>query len=499
MAIVGESVLYSDDLSTEIDLLSGTWRHEWGAAVSPVNEDDALKQLQSGSYIQMAFPLVATISGDYANAGESISILLEEARQWKDDPLAHNPTWWKVRAYGQTAKRFLVIGGQFAEIDRPGAASLDDDELRRGNLILYLHIGPPEDNIARYFGDFSAAVGIGGQKSMVGSPTYPVASGDGTDVSALGGILQVTGNGTRPGRISLIEMVNNDTTAANALNNIWIGLKRTSRTVTEDPTTFNPNLTTLTVDAGTPYTNASGGAGENTYKEFVVANNSGNWGECFYAAFPRSGVTSGHAIGDYLLLLRYKIAATAGSGDKPIRMRTAFGLGTGSFVYNEPIYINQPATMSNFGILPIGFLKYPHLTARYDSYSLADIRVKLQANTLDSGDTVTVQFNRFITIPVPYVYVASTDLYNTRRLLYKMHPNDMQEAIVFTTASGLPSVPSVPYKEVDAELSPDFYMPIQGGTLVILGARSLSNQNEADVVDIGAIVYDRYMSWKGDV
>lgn len=493
---MSDSFLQTDDSVIDIDLLTGVWRHEYATAAVPPSEDDALAQLQSGGVLQVVFPLVAELEADYATAGEAISLALEQARSWRKEPLFHNPLWWKVRPHGQTYRRFLVVGGNFVEITQQYADNLDTDGLRRGNLVLWLHIAPPENSIPRYFGELSAGVGIGGSKSMVGSPTYPPAVGDGADITTLGGILQVTAEGTRPGRISLLEVVNQNVTLGNALNHIWVGIKPTSRTVAEDPTTFNPNLMTLTADPATPFTDTSGGAGENTYEQFVVTNNSDAFGECFYAAFPGAGVTVAHFVGNYLVLLRYKVTAVTGSGTKPVRFRIGYGVGNGTFIYSEPVYIAAPAVMTTWGILAVGFAKFPTAGARYDGFTLAGARIKLQANALDSGDTVTVQFNRFVIMPRPYVYISSTSLYNTRRLLYKTHADDKQEAVIFTSATGLPSVPTVPYKEVTAELSPDFYIPAHGGTLTILGARSLSEQDETDVVDIGAVIYDRYMSWK---
>lgn len=488
---MSQSRLQTDDLTTDIDLAEGVWRHEYASVAIPGSEDDALNKLQSGGVIQAVFPLVSTDESLFVASSEAIQTALELARNWKTNPLFYNALWWKVQLYGQTSKRFLVVGGNFTELTGMAGDPFYESNVRRANLVLYLHVAPAENNLPRTEGALSTYVpGVGGGYfPAMATPTYADESEvGGLAISALGGTLQLAGKGTRPGRIALLEVINNN---AADLGEIWLGLKST-RAEAGAASTFDPSLTDVTGVSGTPYTFSSGGAGENTYGQQTVTHNSGAWGSCSYVSVLGGGGTASHMIGTYLMLLRYQVSAVS-TANVTIRVRSRYTTNSAfdtTFITQSPVY-KTVDTMANWGLLPLGILRYPHLGSRQDILTRS-VYIQLQANMITTGDTATMRWNRILLVPIPYIYVSGASLGQgaADRTVFLTHPDDRQECFTLN-GYGVEYEPTV-------EIQPNFYLPVEGAVLSIVAARSLTNQNSADTVDAGMVIYDRYMSHKGD-
>lgn len=491
---MAELRLHDDDGAIDIDLLEGVWQVEHGTVTLPGSDDDALNRLQSGERVQWTYPLVASAGQDYGNAAEAINYALEQARLWSGDSLRANTLWLKARPGGQYARRFVVKGGLFVELTSQGADLFTGTMVKRGSLILFLHVAPPEANDARDVGQLPDIVpaGGGGRHPVIG--TYPDAdaSSDGLALSCLGGTMEVAGRGTRPGRIGVLALA----AAASAslkIQQYWVGIKslyQEGGVASEFEPSWMANLGTSGY-AGDPFTVTSGGAGADAYLRATITYNGGDFGRCFTVNLSQvyAGSYPEHFIGRYRVLLRVNLSAAV----QTFRLRLGYGMVSHLYgyglIYSDPVYVTTVGAGA-YHLIEIGSIVIPPFG--YRAGGDMDVLLQLDANHLEVAGSVQIDFNRFILIPERRVYIpeaVTTDVTGTNRALLYTAPDDKNSCLLFN-GSTLRNAPEV-------QVSPDFYMPAEGGLVVVAGASYDNQSSNSNTIDMGVRLYDRYTSWRG--
>lgn len=493
---MAELRLHDDDGAIDIDLLTGVWRVEHGTVSLPGSDDDALNRLQSGERLQWTWPLVtdAAANPDYGEAAEAINYALEQARLWGSDSLRANTLWLKARPGGQYARRFVVIGGMLVELTSPGADLFVGKRVKRGSLTLFLHVAPPEANDARDVGqlpDFVPAGG-GGRHPVVG--TYPDAdaSSDGLALSCLGGVMEVAGRGTRPGRIGVLALAA-DASVAQKIEQYWVGIKSLyyeAGVASEFEPSWMIDDGTYTY-LGDPFSMSAGGAGADAYVRGVITYNSDEFGRCFTVKLSQvyAGSYPEHFIGRFRVLLRVNLSAAV----QTIRCRLGYGMATATdgegLVYSDPVYITTVGA-GTYRLIEIGSVTIPPFG--YRAGGDVDALLQLDANHLEVAGSAQIDFNRFILIPERRVYLpesTTTITSGDNQTAVYTAPDDKVSALVYNagTLKGLPSV----------QPTPDFYMPAEGGLIVVAGAGADNASSNSHTIDLGVRLYDRYTSWRG--
>ena len=491
---MAELRLADDNGAIDIDLLDGIWQVEHGTVTLPGSDDDALNRLQSGDRVQWTWPLVASASQDYGNAAEAINYALEQARVWAGDSLRANTLWLKARPGGQYARRFVVKGGLFVELTSPAADLFTGKTVKRGSLILFLHVAPPEANDARDVGqlpDFVPAGG-GGLHPVVGSYPDADASAVGSALSCLGGTMEVAGRGTRPGRIGVLALAA-DASVASKLEQFWVGVKslyHEGGVASEFEPSWMIDDGTYTY-LGDPFSMSAGGAGADAYVRGVITYNSGEFGRCFTVSLSQvyAGSYPKHFTGRFRVLLRVNLSAAV----QTIRCRLGYGMVTDAegdgLVYNDPVYITTVGA-GTFRLIELGSVVIPPFG--YRAGGDVDVLLQLDANHLEVAGSAQIDFNRFILIPERRVYIpeATTTITSgdNQTLLYTA-PDDQVSCLVFN-AGNLKGSP-------ETQITPDFYMPAEGGLIVVAGASADNASSNSHTIDLGVRLYDRYTSWRG--
>lgn len=487
---MAEERIYTESGSIDIDLFSGTWKSVYGVFAPGASMDEALSQLRTGEHIPTVKPLLAETSGDWSSAAEAIELALEKARLWRNDPIRYEPIWYKCRPDGAQALRYLIVGGYFQVIPMPGIDWQINSRLRRADLTMYLHKAPPEGNTERYIGTLPDYLSGGGTHSMAPAPpTVPAFGVGGAGLSTIGGALSIAGNGTRPGRIQVMALDADSGLTGAAITKVWAGIKPLHFEA-GGATDFDPVQSFIATPAS-PFTNGTGGAGIDSYVYSELDYNGGAWGNAVQASIGGADDLR-HYYGRYVALLRYKITAESGT-DPVIRARLQYAASQD--YYTEAVYLDNLAVMSTFGVVDMGIIQVPAGTGRVPLGATgASQTIRIQANMLTSGDTATVQFCRLVLIPYPIFcrlgaaaiqyFVGtpdtsySTDIYT--------HADDSYEAItrgVTYARSG----------DAQANVQPEWYMPVEGGILVVAGAYSLGSWPD-QALDVGMILRDRYIS-----
>ncbi len=483
--------LYTEDGTYDIHLTygSGSWFLPYGEGSVPASPDDALAVLQSGQVVQWSIPLLArTDSATFSADAQTITTALERARNWRVNTLRSGPLWLGARPTNQTSRRFLVLGGYLQELSAPGMDMWEAGQMvKRADLVLYLHQGPPEAKHPRYIGQIPTFIydGAGEKHPAEGPVTYPAGllAAGGDDISAFGGVLEIAGAGTRPGRIATVVLNQSDVSIA-TLTDAWLGIKPATYEAGA-ATTFNPVFNPATY--GTPYTWSTGGTGADTYDQATINYNSGAYGNMVFDSIPQVGDTRSHYIGEYVVLMRY--AVTAVTGSPTLRLRLV-NYGT----YTTPVYLPLAVT-SNWTIAEIGRLRHPGGSARmWTADPLFTDTFDLQGNMIASGTDATFRLNRLFLVPYEhYVRLSGMSvLYNgsssEKAAIYR-HADDAIEGVQYSTVNQASGAVSI-------DVERNWYLPVDGGVLVVVAANSSGHLTATDTLDLGLIVHDRYSSWK---
>lgn len=376
----------------------------------------------------------------------TLNALLQNAREWRDDPLRANPTWLEFQSDGEgEVRRRLILDGGREFLNRTGIDPLATNQLIA--LTVDLEFAYPWWEEQTETTVFNEAV------------------------SCNGGTLTIPGGGDMDGRIS--RLILSDLVAASTLTQFWIGTRQAYDGSSDLVATWFASLGLGGIDATTT-ADADCVSGTRVTISFGTTTALDLRRRIVYGDIVGAGSTT-HLRGRYLVLLRYKLPTSASA----VALELRYGYDIDTLAIQDAVIITTSGSgMSNYGVIELGMVQFPPNIPRGTITDLQKCVIDLYAERI-TGST-SLYLAELILIPADHlIRITGANVGVSGGAYTAIHTHEDEEVVSTGQVSGdYPSASARPEPE-------NWRLPYQPDSiLVLVGARSATNLAEADEINL---------------
>jgi len=456
--------------STLVDLLSGTMKLQYNSwsTRDPAMEGEPPRGRYGGPFVFQRFSPVeeqmtllgSDTVGNLITGINAISAILEGVRLYNDDPAKGVSYWLEVNADGESPRRALIGGGGASTPTGIGMTPLLEKSKARQQLTLLRH--PLWESVTAY------------------APSV-------ANVSCCGGMMSLTGGGVVPGRIEKLQIQGRNG-GGGPLYRFWAGIRPTYQGLTN----FNPVWECEASADLTDCSTVADGTASGGYKKRItfatVPTMTGRFSGSLVTHM--GGALSKVYVGRYLILARVKVDSGTVAN---VRFCTSMGTA-GAMTKHKTCY---SISNTSWRLLPLAVFDIPPMG--YQSQIWADDLVMywhymVEAERVSGGGNLDMD----VFYLIPARHMASVEGAQVQYVVDGYQPvklytyeNDTHAALWYK------NIPSHEYPDSAAAYSfSDWYLPVEGGKLVLVGEREASHVL-TDTVDVSLAAYYRWRSFRG--